>query len=236
MRRAAARDDARAWSDPQNRRQDLRRRCMIRAKQHRTELLAAARGTDTQLRTLCHSIISAEMEESSPRGAAFRSPAGAAGSSDDHMHNVGHDEYVEMMAAMEEEIERELRAELHGGLAPCVEQELEDYEAYERAKFEESSGEPESAAVLCPLCMQGQLALTPTRCVACDRAGCALRLDAGAHPAPIEMLRERMCTLMDEHGRRCHATPGCRMPTPAERQHGALFFGCPACGMHAAVV
>ena len=233
MRRASARSEARAWSDPQNRRQDLRRRCMIRAKQHRTELLAAARGTDTQLRTLCHSIVACEME--SPGGAAFRSPADAAGSSDDSMADLGHDEYVEMMAAMEEEIERELRAELHA-LEPCVEQELADYEAYERAKFEASAADPECAAVLCPLCMQGQLTLAAAHCVACDRAGCALRLETGGHPAPIEMIRERMCALMDEHARHCGATACCRLPTPAERQHGALFFGCPACGVNAVVV
>jgi len=63
-----------------------------------------------------------------------------------------------------------------------------------------------------------------------------LLLDARGHPAPIELMRERMCALLDEHGGRCRAHPVCRLAAPAERHVGTLLFACQVCGVLAAVV
>ena len=94
------------------------------------------------------------------------------------------------------------------------------------------------SGVLCPLCARGLLTLAPDGCVACSAAadGCALRLDARGHPAPIELLRERMDALLCEHGRRCGGPPSCRLPLPAERHLGMLLFCCATCGVATGVV
>ena len=153
---------------------------------------------------------------------------------------LGREAYLELIAATEETLLRELQREdaVDGGSSA---QEFEEYLAAEDAllaqDFETSSPVSESA-VLCPLCMRARLILTADGCVACSAAadGCALHLDARGHPAPLDLLRERMDVLLREHAQQCGGPPCCRLPLPPERQIGMLLFCCPACGIATGVV
>ena len=132
------------WADKRARRQELRRRCVERAKEHRSELLAAMRGTTPQLPALCQSIISAEASSSMCTGPNL------GGSSEDAlMSRLDNDEYMELMAAIEESLMQVCPLRVLGTCA-CVmpvaslpqelradvaalgdEAQYEDYEAYE---------------------------------------------------------------------------------------------------------
>ena len=74
--------------------------------------------------------------------------------------------------------------------------------------------------------------------VVCNRGAagdCALRLWAEGHPAPVELLRERMATLLSQHGLACRGRARCRLPTEFEAT-GRLLMSCETCGSNAVVV
>ena len=94
------------------------------------------------------------------------------------------------------------------------------------------------ASVLCPLCERGALLHTADGWVVCNRGAagdCALRLWAEGHPAPVELLRERMATLLSQHGLACRGRARCRLPTEFEAT-GRLLMSCETCGSNAVVV
>ena len=172
---------------------------------------------------------------------------------------LGREAYIELMAATEEELVRELQqqeeaaaaaAAAGSGAAPTgsVADGALEYEEFLEAEdaLLQQIAEAEAADgglggpsnVLCPLCVRAPLVLTADGCVACSAAGdgCALRLDARGHPQPLELLRERMDTLLREHGQRCGGPPCCRLPAVHERHLGMLLFCCNTCGVSVGVV
>jgi hypothetical protein len=166
---------------------------------------------------------------------------------------LGRDAYLELMAATEELIMREL--EQHGEGALDAEEAangeaaaaVHEYEAYLAAEAESAReaeallAEGSTDAVLCPLCARGTLIVAPDGIVVCtcsQIAACPLRLDARGHPAPIDVLRERMDALITEHSRHCDGLASCRLPTLAEQQQGLgmLLFCCSTCNARVGVV
>ena len=117
----------------------------------------------------------------------------------------------------------------------------QEYDMYMTAQAEEhdATGD-EAGAVLCPLCVRSTLALSGDGHVMCRNGlhdgSCPLRLPAQGHPAPIELLRERMDVLLREHSQQCGGQACCRLPLPAESSLGLLLFCCPACGCAVGVV
>ena len=69
-----------------------------------------------------------------------------------------------------------------------------------------------------PLCVRSTLALSGDGHVMCrsglDDGSCPLRLPAQGHPAPIELLRERMDVMLREHSQQCGGQACCRLPLP----------------------
>lgn len=194
------------------------------------------------------SIVAEEVQRSRTGSDAARPSAWSDADEALLQTQLGREAYLELMAATEESLVRELSQQGEGAVA----EEYEDYLAAEDAllaqqiaesdsqyEYASSPGaEPDGASILCPLCVRAQLTVTADGCVACCGAadGCPLRLDARGHPAPLELLRERMDTLLREHGHRCSGQPICRLPLPAERPLGMLLFCCPACGIATGVV
>ena len=123
----------------------------------------------------------------------------------------------------------------------------EEYEAFldwaaqgDAARLREAADEADGggASVLCPLCERGALLHTADGWVVCNRGAagdCALRLWAEGHPAPVELLRERMATLLSQHGLACRGRARCRLPTEFEAT-GRLLMSCETCGSNVEVV
>ena len=167
---------------------------------------------------------------------------------------LGPDGYLELMAATEEMLLRELQSDVAylGGtsVGPDTEGSSREYEAFlaqEEATIAacaEDIGAMSGEIVLCPLCMRGTLQLLADGTIvsgrsAADGGGCTLRLDSRGHPAPLEALRELMCALLTEHGQQCQGFACCRLPTPQEQAAGAagaLLLACPQCGADVPVV
>ena len=161
---------------------------------------------------------------------------------------LGREAYLELMAATEESLLQELESVVSVDATTSAsewssEQEYEEFLAAEDAMLAAQGvaaqpSDSQHASVLCPLCVRAPLALTADGCVTCSAAGdgCAMRLDARGHPAPLELLRERMDTLLREHARQCGGQACCRLPLPAESSLGLLLFCCPACGCAVGVV
>ena len=229
---------------------DLRRRCVMRAAKQRAELVMRNRMAGDTLSAA--QIIAQELR------AASSSPS--AWTEDDEaqlLASLGRDAYVELMAAAEESMMRELEAyEQHMSGATDDEAAAREYGAYLAQQetlmtqqppplddepdgaFGDGFGDEDAASsVLCPLCVRAALMVSPDGFVVCRSETCALRLDARGHPTPLELLRERMDSQLSEHGQRCRAQPRCRLPTTAdEHVVGHLFFQCDACGTCRAVV
>lgn len=158
---------------------------------------------------------------------------------------LGRDGYLALMVASEEALLREFETDLAGLQAAAdVSSEYEEYLAHQDALLAVSMDEPPPPTddrVLCPLCMRGALELREGWLVVCDRGaadggGCSLQLDARGHPAPLELIRERMCLLLSGHGERCRGSASCRLPLPHEQAGALLLLACPQCGMDVPVV
>ena len=157
---------------------------------------------------------------------------------------LGHDAYLELMTSTEEALLRELEVDLAylGG-----DDQTGEYEAYMAhqelmavASVEEAPLQNEDR-VLCPLCLRGSLQLRDGCLIVCDRwatdgGGCNLHLETQGHPSPLELLRERMCLLLNEHGSHCRGSACCRLPLQGEQATGLLLLTCQQCGMDAPVV
>lgn len=178
---------------------------------------------------------------------------------------LGREAYLELMAATEEVLLRELGGDLPtdelGGddhqftQSAAAAREYEEFIAAQAESFEdEDDGFGEDAAVLCPLCVRSTLVHKSDGFIVCRReslggtsaqptwkqcgesGGCTLRLDARGHLAPLELLRERMDVLLREHSQRCTGQACCRLPQPAEQSLGMLLFCCTTCGTTTGVV
>lgn len=242
--------------------EDLRRRCIVRAAAQREALIARARGGAAPLGTsaLAQDIIKVElMALSAPPGAS--SPSCSAWSEADEVRlhaTLGREAYLELMSATEESLLRELEGagwsggsggDGGGSSAADDEATVEAYEAYLREEEVQALAAADGPAagsleavdsVPCPLCVRAPLQLGAGGCVECSLAptgGCALRIDTHGRAAPLQLLREQMCVLLEEHRARCPAQASCRLPlSPAEAQLGQLLFGCGACGLCVGVV
>lgn len=248
---------------PRRRLDVLRKRCLERAQQKRQELLSQRRlsGVEDALQmadTVGHwrEIVQAELFAVArpSRGA----PSVVAWSEADEarlQQHLGPDGYLELMTATEEALLQELDADLaglsNGGLDPDgsareYESFLAQEDALMAARAEETVASTSAdGSVLCPLCLRSSLCmLADGTTIVCGRAaadggGCTLRLDSRGQPAPLELLRERMCLLLNEHGNRCRGCAYGRLATPQEQAAGAaaiLLLTCVQCGMDAPVV
>lgn len=243
--------------------EDLRRRCAARVAAQRAALVQQRRqqhgggGSDEMEEALA-----TELRWSGGCSRTAPLPAPHAWSEADEarlQQQLGREGYLELMAATEEALLRELESDVAGlDSGPCFSEtaavsEYEEFLAAEEAAAAEQMAlagaggdvgidvgvDVDVDAVLCPLCFRAGL-VTCDGWVTCP-AQCGLRLDArGAADGsdPIELLRWRLNTLHSDHGRRCTAGPGgCRMPLPAEQAAlGLLAFGCDVCGYCARVV
>jgi hypothetical protein len=224
--------------------EDLRRRCMLRAAAQRQALLAQHRQASEAISMAA--LVADELRRT-PIGGEARPSAWSEADELRLQAQLGREAYLELMAATEESLLQELQrhAREPAGAAQndewALAQEYEDYLLSEDERFT-AQGEvmPSESPleILCPLCVAAPLKQTADGCVTCSAAatGCALHLDARGHPAPLELLRERMDTLLREHSQRCAGQACCRLPLPAERSLGMLLFCCPACGVATGVV
>ena len=239
VRAAKARDPARTVKE------DLRRRCLVRAAAQRQALLSQHRQASVAISMA--SIVAEELRSVRAGGEAARPSAWSEEDEALLQAQLGREAYLELMAATEETLLRELDQEASMACGSSEWSMAEDYEEYltaEDALIAQLDGETTppldggSTGVLCPLCVRAPLTLTADGCVKCSAAGdgCALQLDAKGHPAPIDLLRERMDALLREHGQRCNGPPCCRLPLPAERPLGMLLFCCHVCGVVTGVV
>lgn len=207
----------------------LRRRCLSRARQQRCELIQRSRqdggGADAAAAALetpsLHGIVASEL----------RSAAAGWSAAD---WSAADRDYVDIMAALEQQLLRDLEADV----ASLVEDEYLAYESSEEARLQQllaSDSAHGADAVLCPLCYQGYLNVSTEGCIECS-SPCPLRIDARGHPAPLELLRERMCSLLQQHGCGCDGIPSCRLPSVSERSLGMLVLSCERCGLLTGVV
>ena len=262
MASGASRPAAKMARDPTRTIKDqLRRRCLMRAAEQRHALLAKSRALEglamdasdmapAAMDTIDMAAIVADEVRRARAGEDASGPQSWDEADEARLQaQLGRDAYLELMAAAEQSLIDELETGAGGGSGEWL--MAQEYEAYLAAEEEdlslaaaadaEYSSQPEAgdATVLCPLCVRAHLTLTSDGCVACSGAadGCTLRLDARGHPAPLELLRERMESLLSEHGRRCGGQPCCRLPlNPAEQALGMLLFCCPVCGIATGVV
>ncbi|KAL1524277.1 hypothetical protein AB1Y20_019180 [Prymnesium parvum] len=231
----------------QRRIEALRERCVQHAQQRRQLLLWERRGApsskapDPQLQA----IVRAELNSVSSRPSARWTEADEA----ELQAELGPEGYLELMAATEAELLHELQADLahlHGAVIDGHVREYESYLEQEQALLcagAEAAVWMGAESVLCPVCMRGALHFNGAAVVcsrhSSDGAGCPLWLQAQPHPEPLEVLRERMSALLDEHGRGCQAVPRCRMVSAHEQAAGVaacLLLDCTQCGSHAPVV
>ena len=91
----------------------------------------------------------------------------------------------------------------------------------------------------CPLCGEG-VAWQTQGALACSRNashGCAFHLFTHDHPAPLQLLRERMSTLLQQHAASgCHGIARCRLPGFGEAGAGRLLLECETCRVQTTVV
>ena len=221
----------------------LRRRCIARAQEARQAVLSRQRGISDGLdaSAVARDIISAELREASCAGWARRGPR-QDGEPDPHA-DLDFEAYAELLAATEQSLLAELREDVASLDGPGG----EEYEAFldwaaqgDEARLREAADEADGggASVLCPLCERGALLHTADGWVVCNRGAagdCALRLWAEGHPAPVELLRERMATLLSQHGLACRGRARCRLPTEFEAT-GRLLMSCETCGSNVVVV
>ena len=222
-------------ADPKTVRKDeLRQRCLARAQEHRRQLLERCRGAPAEpmdAQALSREILSAEL---------------ASGEDDGPWSHLSHDAFIEIMTATEQTLLQELRddlAALGGGNGDDeAAQQYEEYLQEEERLLAllEEDDDPDggvSGAVPCPLCAQGVVwqGRGTLECSRCASHGCALRLFTGDHPAPLQLLRERMATLLQQHTfSGCRGEARCRLPVAGEA--GMLVLGCQTCAVHVAVV
>jgi hypothetical protein len=234
---------------PQTRfKDDLRRRCLARLAQKRSSLVEHRR--DMQLSSQLRGIIAEELRQDSiPRSIRPQPSAWTEADEARLRESLGDDGYAELMSATEEALLQELQQDISllgdGGLA-ATQEEYEQFLAAEEEQLrlaceearmlESASSMSSGEAVLCPLCARVPVHLDSEGWVACT-ASCGLRLDArGAPSSPVELLRDRMCTLLTEHGRSCTGMAFCRMTLPTEAHFGRLLFCCEQCRVCSGVV
>ena len=223
---------------------DLRRRCLLRVTAQRAALIAQSRQTGDAA-AACRGILAEELHQALNAGTSGASRQPSSWSEADEVRlqaQLGQEGYLELMAAAEEALLNEMRKDLemigdtHGAAAGEYEALLE---AEEQLLAAQAAGGPGAGDdVLCPLCVRSSLVLAADGFVCCVD-GCGLRLDArGATAPPLELLRDRMCSLLTEHGLHCNGKACCRLPQgPAEQQElGSLIFSCATCGIGARVV
>ena len=226
----------------------LRQRCVARAQQHRRELLlrrregGSAEPMDAQ--ALCREIVSAEMRSSGGGFSDYDDDDGGPWA------DLSHDAFIDIMMATEQTLLQEMRDDLAslddigGGDDEAAARHYEEYlrgeEERIQALLEQEEAQPTdsgSGLVPCPLCHQGFVWQTQgvLECSRRGSHGCAFQLLTHDHPAPLQLLRERLGTLLQQHalsGCRGHAQ--CRMPIAGEA--GMLLLSCGTCGSQVTVV
>ena len=235
--------------------EDLRRRALARVAEQRAALVQRRRTEPGVSNALDMELQWASMGGSRAAGGSTSMSSLAWTEADEArlQEQLGHEAYLELMAATEEALLRELESDVtdldqeeeRRVAEACAISEYEelllDEELQELSGLESGGGGAAVSSddvVLCPLCWRAGLALDGLGFVTCA-AQCGLRLDArGATSPPLELLRARLNTLHTDHSRRCTASAGgCRITLPSEQETlGLLAFGCDACGYCARVV
>lgn len=235
--------------------EDLRRRALARVAEQRAALVQRRRTEPGVSNALDMELQWASMGGSRAAGGSTSTSSLAWTEADEArlQEQLGHEAYLELMAATEEALLRELESDVtdldqeeeRRVAEACAISEYEelllDEELQELSGLESGGGGAAVSSddvVLCPLCWRAGLALDGLGFVTCA-AQCGLRLDArGATSPPLELLRARLNTLHTDHSRRCTASAGgCRITLPSEQETlGLLAFGCDACGYCARVV
>lgn len=231
--------------------EDLRRRCLMRAAAQRQALLAQHRQAADAISMAA--IVADEVRRTRTGSDAARPSAWSEADEALLQVQLGREAYLELMAETEEMLLHELQQH-HGSSSDtsaesAMTHEYEDYLAAESDLLEhlaavDSAASPpfteaeSESSILCPLCLRARVTQTADGAVACAAAGdgCALYLDARGHPDPVGLLRTRMEALLREHGQRCSGAPQCRLPLPTERPLGMLLFCCTTCGLVTGVV
>ena len=209
----------------------LRQRCLRRARQQRSELIRQSRdmGSPASVESpltpdALNGIIASELRTAAAHNG-LAALADAGGSTD----------YLELMAALEQEVLRDLANDV----SSLMEEEYLAHESSEEAHIQHLLADAlphDDDKVLCPICYSHHLMLSVDGRIECEGDGCPLRLDARGHAAPLELLRERMCTLLQQHSETCDGMPTCRMPESHERSLGTLLLSCVKCQCNIGVV
>ena len=223
--------------------EDLRRRCLARAAAAREQQRMANRNSNDQKTTLS-AIVAEELRRDTmvPTEVDARPSAWTEADEAALQEALGQEAYLELMAATEESLMHDLGYGQDGMQRRQLqhwedaEAEYEAYEAAQAAVALDAAEDQQHDQVLCPLCVRANLLHTSDGFVSCTNEQCALRLDARGHPAPLELLRERMDLLLREHSQRCQGQACCRRPLQTEQSLGMLLFSCPTCGTTCGVV
>ncbi|KAL3899683.1 MAG: hypothetical protein SGPRY_012603, partial [Prymnesium sp.] len=199
----------------------LRQRCLSRVREERERRLGARRGMKLQPEQplTLHHIVRAELQAVATRERRVPSAVWTEDDEAELQDSLGADAYLELMTSTEIELLSELQAGMSSSLGLADEYELyvQQEEAF-LAMNAESAVRYNEDAVPCPLCMRGTLQLVAngvmiicSRNSAAAESDCTFKLNSQGHPAPIELLRERMCFLLSEHSRCCQGFAGCKM-------------------------
>ena len=225
--------------------EDLRRRCLARVAEQRATLVSQRRRAHIAIEADGCEMDTLATGRADAIGSTAAAPSNTpiAWTEADEARlqaQLGHEGYLELMAATEEALLRELEQDLTClGEDASATREYDDYLAAEEqyAFAQMAAGECDDG-VLCPVCFQANLQLDAEGFVACA-ARCGLYLDARqAAGHPLELLRSRLNALHLDHGQRCGGMVACRMTAPGAEQAalGPLAFGCDVCGYCARVV
>jgi hypothetical protein len=196
----------------ERRAQELRRRCLTRAREGRAALVGARR-VDARPRDFARRILDEELDED----------------------RLPPDVYVDIMASIEASLLREYEEDL----AALGEAELHEYEDYEDERLRDLLSASEAYRdddVLCPVCRAGSVRESAGWLV-CElstgdsrgydsRGRCNFCVNTCHLDAPLQLLRRQMCALLTEHATTCVGQGACSITTVGP---GRLIFECPVC-------
>lgn len=147
-------------------------------------------------------------------------------------HFITEEELFELLAEVEEEIEREEALRLEERIRHEMEylhDQVSDFERWEETKQQQDT--PLNVAVLCPICHEENLVQSLDRSIVCPNCmdgSCSMQLDNIGLTLPE--LQERMRASLDEHSLYCHHYLSFNI------QEGHLRATCSACDTRMEIV
>ena len=139
-------------------------------------------------------------------------------------HFITEEELFELLAEVEEEIEREEALRLEERIRHEMEylhDQVSDFERWEETKQHDT---PFSIAVLCPICYEDNLVQSSDRSIVCPNymdGSCSMQLESIGLTLPD--LQERMRASLEEHSFYCHYCLSFHI------QKGHLLATCSSC-------